>query len=122
MIDLHNKVPLKAVSLYGIGYHLVHPENSNPSTTNSEPQLSHRSLKWEGLLDYIFLVKPWDPTNIKKSNDQETIESVEKDCHLRIKGYLKMPLAEEMPHHTEPHTGEYPSDHLAMMCELELEL
>lgn len=122
LLDLHNRVPLKAVSLYGLGYHLVHPENSNPSTTNSEPQLSHISLKWEGLLDYIFLVKPWDPTNSEESSNQDIIENVERDCHLHIKGYLKMPLAEEMPHHTEPHAGEYPSDHLAMMCDLELEL
>lgn len=122
LIDLHNKIPLKAISLYGIGYHLVHPENSNPSTTNGEPQLSHRSLKWEGLLDYIFLIKPWDPDNSGGSNIQDTIETIERDCHLHIKGYLKMPLPEDMPHHTEPHTGEYPSDHLAMMCEVELEL
>lgn len=120
IINLHNTIPLKAVSLYGVGYHLVHPENSNPTTQNGEPEISHRSIKWEGLLDYIFVIKPWNPAAIK--NDPETIETIGKDCHVYVKGYLMMPLAKDMPDHVEPHTGEFPSDHLAMMCELALEV
>lgn len=120
IISLHNRIPLKAISLYGVGYGFVHPENSNPETQNSEPEISHRSTKWEGLLDYMFVVKPWNPDAIKSG--PETIDTVEKDCHLYIKGYLWMPLAKDMPDHVEPHTGEYPSDHLAMMCEVSLEM
>lgn len=122
IVNLHNTVPLKAVSLYGIGYHLVHPENSNPTTNNSEPELSHRSIKWSGLLDYIFVIKSWNSTNSTNGSDTpETVDTLERDCHLHIKGYLMMPLGKDMPNHTEPHTGEYPSDHLAMMCEVSLE-
>lgn len=120
IISLHNGIPLKAISLYGVGYGLVHPENSNSETRNGEPEISHKSTHWEGLLDYMFVIKPWNP--VVTTSSPETIDTVEKDCHLYIKGYLQMPLSKDMPDHVEPHTGEYPSDHLAMMCEVSLEM
>ncbi|CCK71405.1 3'-5' poly(A) RNA exonuclease KNAG_0G03470 [Huiozyma naganishii CBS 8797] len=118
--NLHNCIPLQGVSLYGIGYHLVHPENSNKYSTsvNQEPQLSHRALHWSGLLDYIFLITEWSENATKISD----LQALERQTGIKINGYLRMPLKEEMCDHTEPHENEYPSDHLAMMCDISLPL
>ncbi|KAL3233658.1 putative RNA exonuclease NGL3 [Nakaseomyces bracarensis] len=112
LIDLHNEVDFQATSLYGLGYHSVHPANSD--ATSKEPSLSSWSTKWAGLLDYIFFV------NHKPKSKYNSIEDFETDNDVRITGYLRMPTKEEMPNHSQPFKNEYPSDHISMMCKLEL--
>lgn len=133
--NLHNQVDLIGTSLYGLGYNIVHPENVNHDTIFQEPEMSHKSISWAGLLDYMFFIKPFHKNVRHKSSCSSSADSCDKTAdneinlrslqnedHLAIKSYLKMPLISEMPHHSEPYVGEYPSDHLAMMCEVILEL
>lgn len=117
MASLHNTLPFRAISLYSVGYHKVHPENSGIDNARKEPEISNWAHTWRGLLDYIFLVKAWDFDN---KIQVDSIDIFEKENGLRLRGFLRMPPAKEMTSHGQPHTGEYPSDHLAMMCKLEL--
>ncbi|CCC68111.1 hypothetical protein NCAS_0B00270 [Naumovozyma castellii] len=116
--QLHNSLPFRAISLYSVGYRNVHPENSFINNTRGEPEFSSWGIHWSGLLDYIFYIKAW---NLKDKNDDvETLETFEKTNTLKILGFLKLPLRKEMAHHSQPYEGEYPSDHLALMCKLQL--
>ncbi|KAF4004328.1 hypothetical protein FOB22_002931 [Saccharomyces cerevisiae] len=38
LVALHNSLHVKGVSLYGIGYGKVHPENANEATANRDSQ------------------------------------------------------------------------------------
>lgn len=113
LIDLHNSVDFVATSLYALGYREVHPANVDPAASNGEPSMSSWSTKWAGLLDYIFLVN-------SSKRAAESIEQFETDNDVRITGYLRMPIKEEMPNHSQPYKNEYPSDHISMLCKLEL--
>ncbi|KAH3680082.1 hypothetical protein WICMUC_000565 [Wickerhamomyces mucosus] len=117
MQDLHNSQPLRAISLYSVGYKHVHRENSGLDNDKNEPEISNWAHTWRGLLDYIFYIDSWD---LNVSSNIETLEEFEKITNVRIKKLLRMPLAKEMSNHGQPHEGEYPSDHLCMIAEVEL--
>lgn len=115
LIDLHNQLPVRAISLYSVGYKQVHPENLG---YRNEPDFSNWAHTWRGLLDYILVVAPWDISTNKQEVD--TIEELEEYEGIKIKGLLRMPPRSEMPEEGLPKTDLYGSDHLCMMAVVEL--
>ncbi|KOG97237.1 3'-5' poly(A) RNA exonuclease [Saccharomyces eubayanus] len=113
LVALHNSLHVKGVSLYGLGYGKVQPENSHES--NGEPELSNWANSWCGLLDYIFYIEPSDE---QSTHEENPLDDFENKNNLRVIGYLKMPRAKEMPKHSQPFEGEYASDHVSLMCQL----
>ncbi|GMM58537.1 hypothetical protein DAKH74_051540 [Maudiozyma humilis] len=122
--QLHNTVPLTGTSLYGAAYRYAHPENALLSGGHQgEPEMSHGSLHWTGLLDYVFVLGPPGTPLGNSSNTATTaLQTLEQERGVRVHALLRMPLKAEMPPHIQPHEGEYPSDHLCMMCDLEVRL
>jgi RNA exonuclease NGL2 len=118
MENLHNSLPMRATSLYSVAYKLVHPENAGLDNDKFEPEVSNWAHSWRGLLDYIFYIDEWDLQSKAVSSLQEFEESFE----LRIKKLLRLPASNEMCDHGQPHEGEYPSDHLCMIAEVELKM
>ncbi|SCW03282.1 LAFE_0G07008g1_1 [Lachancea fermentati] len=116
---LHNGLDMRAISIYSIGYKHVHPENAGLDNDGKEPEISNWAHTWRGLLDYIFFIKSWDYSD-RRTPDK--IETFEQENGVKIKSLLRMPPAAEMPDHGQPHEGEYASDHLSMICELELDM
>lgn len=117
MQSLHNSIDMRAISLYAVGYRKVHPKNSGIDNERGEPEMSNWANTWRGLLDYILLITHWDSSDRK---EVDSLETFEKENSLKIRGLLRMPPASEMAHHGQPHVGEYASDHLSMMCTIEL--
>ncbi|CCD24842.1 uncharacterized protein NDAI_0E00260 [Naumovozyma dairenensis CBS 421] len=115
---LHNSLNLRAISLYSVGYRKVDPENAYINNDRGEPELSEWARMWSGLLDYIFFLQHWDgKTNHEKVDSLKTFE---RENNVKLRGLLKMPQSKEMCEHAIPYKGEYPSDHLCMMIQLEL--
>lgn len=119
MEKLHNSLDMRAISLYAVGYRNVHPENSGADNARGEPEISNWAHTWNGLLDYLFLIDNWDFSNKIQVDDMQQFED---ENSMKIRGLLRMPPKSEMAKfgHGQPHTGEYPSDHLSMICDLEL--
>ena len=117
MQDLHNTLDMRANSLYSIGYKKVHAANAGSDNERGEPEISNWANTWRGLLDYIFYIDHWDFSDRKEVDSLETFET---ENSIKIRGYLRMPPTSEMTPHGQPHQGEYPSDHLSMMCKIEL--
>ncbi|AGO10338.1 AaceriABL118Wp [[Ashbya] aceris (nom. inval.)] len=114
---LHNSLDMRAISLYSLAYKYVHSENAGIDNDRGEPEISNWAHAWRGLLDYIMYVTPWD---FSDNTEVDELGKFQKNAGIKVRGLLRMPPAIEMPSHGQPHEGEYPSDHLAMMCELEL--
>lgn len=115
--QLHNKLPLRAISLYSVGYKLVDPKNSGIDNDRNEPFFSNWAHTWRGLLDYIFFIKEWDINSDKTQVDN--ISTFEEENDIRINKLLKLPHPEEMGP-GQPRENEYPSDHLCMIAEISL--
>ncbi|AHY76741.1 ADI_G0049340.mRNA.1.CDS.1 [Saccharomyces cerevisiae] len=120
MAQLHNSLDMRAISLYSVGYKNVHPENAGLDNDRGEPEISNWANTWRGLLDYLFYVKKWDPQS--NCQEVETLGDFEKENKVKCRGFLRMPPGNEMTKHGQPHVGEYASDHLSMVCDLELQL
>lgn len=119
MASLHNSLDMRGISIYSVGYKHVHAENAGLDNNFNEPEISNWAETWRGLLDYIFFIKKWDFSD--KASPEE-LEAFQDENGIKIRGLLRMPPAKEMPNHGQPHEGEYGSDHLSMMCELELKI
>ncbi|SCU86276.1 LAME_0D05292g1_1 [Lachancea meyersii CBS 8951] len=117
MAALHNSMEMRAISLYSVAYKHVHVENAGLDNDFGEPEISNWAETWRGLLDYIFVIKKWDSTKRQTPDDIDTFHA---ENGLKVRSLLRMPPSREMPGHGQPHEGEYGSDHLSMMCELEL--
>lgn len=117
MQSLHNSIDMRAISLYSVAYRKVHQENAGLDNESGEPEISNWAHTWRGLLDYLFFIRRWDFSNHK---EVDSLEDFERENGLKIRGLLRMPPGKEMTEHGQPHTGEYPSDHLCMLCELQL--
>lgn len=117
MEKLQNSLDMRAISIYSVGYRNVHPENSGLDNDRGEPEISNWAHTWRGLLDYLFLIRSWD---FSDNREVESLESFEMENSLKIRGLLRMPPSKEMTKHGQPHVGEYASDHLSMLCKLEL--
>ena len=112
----HNEIPLRAVSLYSAGYHLVHPANSNINNSRNEPHFSFWGPDFQGLLDFIFVVCPWDGNDYTKA---DSVDELHLYSQVKLLGLLRMPRDKEMIGFL-PQVGAYPSDHLCMMADVEL--
>ncbi|OBA20625.1 Endonuclease/exonuclease/phosphatase [Metschnikowia bicuspidata var. bicuspidata NRRL YB-4993] len=112
----HNRIDLRATSLYSVGYHLVNLRNSGIDNDRNEPPFSFWGPDNRGLLDYIFVICRWSGDD-KKGVD--TLEELSEAGDVKLLGLLRMPRAEEM-YGSIPQVGMYPSDHLCMMADLEL--
>jgi len=119
MEQLHNSLDMRAISLYATGYKMVHQENAGLDNSRGEPEISNWAHTWNGLLDYLFYIDSWD---FSDKRNAETIADVEANHPIKIKGLLRMPPKSEMEKfgHGQPHTGEYASDHLCMLCNVEI--
>ncbi|SMN22025.1 similar to Saccharomyces cerevisiae YMR285C NGL2 Protein involved in 5.8S rRNA processing [Maudiozyma saulgeensis] len=119
MEELHNSLDMRAISLYATGYNRVHPENAGLDNARGEPEISNWAHTWNGLLDYLFYIDSWDFSDREHA---ETLEDFETNHSIKIRGLLRMPPKSEMEKfgHGQPHTGEYASDHLSMVCNIEL--
>lgn len=122
---LHNSIPLVGTSLYGAAYRYAHPENASfANGHNGEPEMSQGSLHWTGLLDYIFVLGSIIESEKQMSTTTaaSSLQQLEQQHRIRVHSLLRMPLISEMPPHIQPHETEYPSDHLCMICDLEVGL
>lgn len=119
MAKLHNTLDMRAISLYATAYNKVHPENSGVDNARGEPEISNWAHTWNGLLDYLFYIDSWDFTD---KIQPDNVEEFESKHAVKIRGLLRMPPKSEMEKfgHGQPHTGEYASDHLSMVCNIEL--
>lgn len=121
MESLHNSLDMRAISLYSIGYKRVDPGNSGLDNERNEPMFSNWAHTWRGLLDYIFIVTSWDTTSDKTKID--SVEEVSQTHRIKLKSLLKLPHPQEMgPEPSgQPRLGQYPSDHLVIMAQVELD-
>ncbi|SGZ48426.1 CIC11C00000005777 [Sungouiella intermedia] len=121
MEDLHNNLDMRAISLYSVGYHLVHKENAGLDNERNEPFFSNWAHAWRGLLDYIFVVSDWDKQE-SFANKVDSLEQLERDNHVKLLSLLRLPTPNEMgPEPSgQPRTGQYPSDHLCIIAKIEL--
>lgn len=120
MQEMHNSLNQRAISLYSIGYNLVHKENSGKDNDRNEPTFSNWADSWTGLLDYIFLVTDW-----KVGTDARCVESLEQfeaENNVVLNGLLRMPEPKEMGRKPsgQPRRGQYGSDHLCMIADITL--
>lgn len=118
---LHNTLDMRAISLYSVGYGKVHPENAGSDNSRGEPEISNWAHTWNGLLDYLFHFKKWE---FDDKRQVDSLDMFEKENGVKIRALLRMPGKNEMEKfgHGQPHTGEYPSDHLTMVADLELDM
>ncbi|CAK9440019.1 uncharacterized protein LODBEIA_P41190 [Lodderomyces beijingensis] len=119
LCEAHNDMNLRAISLYSAGYKLVH--EANAQNTRGEAEFSNWVDKWSGLLDYILVIVPWDKSQNKKQVD--TPLELAKNYNVKLKKLLRLPTAQEMgpKPNGQPRIYQYPSDHLCIMAEIELE-
>lgn len=118
---LHNDLDMRAISLYSVGYHLVHQENAGRDNDRNEPFFSNWAHAWRGLLDYIFVITEWDKQQ-SYSDKVDSLEQLEKENNIKLLGLLRLPNPEEMgPEPSgQPRTGQYASDHLCIIAKIEL--
>lgn len=122
MQDAHNLLAMRAISLYASGYRHVHPENAGRDNDRFEPYFSNWAHTWRGLLDYILIICPWERASEDHSKRVDTTEEVEEKQKVRLLKLLRLPQPEEMgPEPSgQPRTGQYPSDHLCLIAEVQL--
>lgn len=121
MEELHNNLDMRAISLYSVGYHLVHGENSGRDNERREPFFSNWAHAWRGLLDYIFVVDDWDHSESFVSRI-DSLEELEGKNKVKLLSLVRLPTPEEMgPEPSgQPRAGQYPSDHLCIIAKIEL--
>lgn len=119
---LHNDLDIRAISLYSVGYGLVDPDNSGLLDDSNEPFFSNWAHTWRGLLDYIFVISKWDAHNEDYSKRVDSVDEVSLKQGVKLTKLLRLPLPKDMgPEPSgQPRLGQFPSDHLCMMAEVEL--
>ncbi|KAK6203253.1 end processing RNAse Ngl2p [Scheffersomyces amazonensis] len=121
--DTHNSLNMRAISLYSVGYKLVHPENSGLDNDRGEPIFSNWANHWQGLLDYIFVISNWEINKDKNYfNNIDSVEDLVEHQEIKLTRLLRLPLPVEMGKEPngQPRLNQYPSDHLCLMAEIEL--
>ncbi|ODQ68535.1 Endonuclease/exonuclease/phosphatase, partial [Nadsonia fulvescens var. elongata DSM 6958] len=115
LAQYYSTLPIMGKSLYGLGYRYVDPDNIDHHTKKHkhEPRFSNWAHTWQGLLDYIFIMKP-------ASERHE--ESLDLGTGVRLLQLLKLPRPEEMGPvpNGQPREGQYPSDHISLMATVAL--
>lgn len=117
--EMHNKLPMIATSLYSLGYFIRHPSNVNINNDRNEPEFTSWAKSWHGVLDYIMFANEWSPLSNTKQH-RKTLQEFEEDNDIEILGYLKLPKESEMKYHSQPFEGEYPSDHICLLCQVKI--
>ncbi|KAI5963128.1 NGL2 [Candida pseudojiufengensis] len=117
--NAHNDLNVIAISLYSVGYKIVDPKNA--LNTNNEPSFSNWVDKWNGMLDYIMIIIPWDKNEFNKPLNSDSPQKLSK-YGIKLTKLLKLPTPEEMgaKPNGQPRMNQYPSDHLCIMCQVEL--
>lgn len=120
--EAHNDLDVRAISLYSVGYKQAHPENANIAGHRNEPAFSNWVDKWNGMLDYIFLLVPWNKSD-DHSKRIDMPEDLAEQYKIKLTKLLRLPTPEEMgpPPSGQPRMHQYPSDHLSIMAEVQLE-
>lgn len=114
--NLHNELPLRAVSLYSVAYKLIDPKNSGIDNDRGEPFFSNWAHTWRGMLDYIFFIRSWEGENASQVDE---LSAFENENGVVIEKLLKLPHPDEMDK-GQPREGEYPSDHLCIIAQIGL--
>lgn len=112
-----NKLPLRAVSMYGHSYAKVDKVNSVPKN-HMEPDVSNSCSGFTGLLDYIFLVVDEPDLEVDVN---EKYKNLYKSHKVNIKKLLQVPTLKSLGSDNEimfPHVSG--SDHFSMLCELDI--
>ncbi|KAM9911034.1 hypothetical protein OXX69_003904 [Metschnikowia pulcherrima] len=112
--NLHNSISQNAISLYNVGYGLVHGANTQPG--GNEPWFSLWGEHSHELIDYIFAIEDW------KGAPTKTLDDFSSTTQTKLMALLGMPTHKDMgpDELSQPAVGEFPSDHLCMMVDLEL--
>lgn len=125
--SLHDKLHMRAISLYSVGYEKVDPLNVGRDNTRCEPLYSNWAHTFRALLDYIFLITEWDtpgfpPTDPRISEVQlvDLLDDLRTHQGMTLCKLLRLPRGEEMgPEPSgQPRIGQYPSDHFCLMAEV----
>ncbi|EER33961.1 hypothetical protein CTRG_02779 [Candida tropicalis MYA-3404] len=119
--EAHNDLDIRAISLYSVGYKQVHEENANNVGHRNEPAFSNWVDKWNGMLDYIFVLVPWNKTQ-DYSERIDTPDELAQQYNIKLLKLLRLPTPKEMgpPPSGQPRMHQYPSDHLCIMAEIQL--
>lgn len=122
MMDLHNNLDMRAISLYSVGYNLVDTDNCGKDNDRNEPMYSNWAHGWRGLLDYIFLITHWNKQEEHFTDKVDSLNDIETQQKVRLLKLLRLPRGEEMGDEPsgQPRLGQYPSDHFALMSEIEI--
>ncbi|KAK9458327.1 Endonuclease/exonuclease/phosphatase [Dipodascopsis uninucleata] len=101
-------------SAYGEFYRYVHPGNADVEKRNGESSFSNWAHAWRGLIDYIFVLDSQEESN--KRNESSLTSGVD------VLELLRMPTPEEMGSEPsgQPREGQYPSDHLCLVCKFRI--
>ena len=97
----------------------------NTQLGSDEPFYSYWGKYCRQLVDYIFVVptiNDWEHWVPSKNNKLKNIHEFSQTTHLRILALLQMPLRDdpELQGIDQPNVGQFPSDHICMMADLEL--
>lgn len=117
--EYHNSLELRAISLYSLAYHLVHPENAGLDNDRNEPPFSNWAHAWVGLLDYICVISDWWG---EERYGIGSLQDITNETGVELIGLLRLPTEAEMgnPPLGLPQKNMYPSDHLCMLAEVNL--
>lgn len=107
LISMYDKIPHRAISLYGSNYNKVHPTNKH-QRNSGEPEFSNWAYAWRGLIDYILILENKD---VEPNPDEVT-------PGVKVLELLRLPESKEMGElpSGQPRIGQYPSDHLCLMA------
>ncbi|EEB09320.1 CCR4/nocturin family endoribonuclease [Schizosaccharomyces japonicus yFS275] len=111
--DQHAKNPV-VKSLYSYGYKKVHPGNAG--NTFEHPSFTNWADKYRGHLDYIFVM---DRNAVSAPKTEEVNDSGRITDDVRLVSLLRCPENNEM-NEAEPQEGRFPSDHVAIMAEVQV--
>ncbi|KAL6935515.1 uncharacterized protein HGUI_02744 [Hanseniaspora guilliermondii] len=112
-----NKLPIRAISLYGHSYKKVDSRNSLKEY-NNEPQASNSNAGFKGMLDYIFLIVDEPDLNV---NVNSKYSQLDKSTGVCINKLLEVPLLSDLPSNEEiMFPGVSGSDHFSLYGEVTL--
>lgn len=118
LADAFNRLPIRAISLYGHSYEKVDPKNSLKEY-NGEPQASNSNAGFKGMLDYIFLIV--DEPDLKVDVQKKYAE-IEQAAGVSINKLLQVPLLKALNSNEEIlFPGVSGSDHFSLYGEITIQ-
>ncbi|GEQ72864.1 hypothetical protein JCM33374_g6552 [Metschnikowia sp. JCM 33374] len=115
--NFHNKIGIRATSVYNLAHRWSLKNKVGAQFT--EPKFSFWGSRWQGLVDYIFLIERCGA--ILDSTNETESDAGELSC-ANIISVLDTPTISDMKSIDSalPAIGKFPSDHLCLMAEAEL--